>query len=971
MAEEQGGGLDSILKCEPDLPGIQVHDEFENQEENDMEMPGTHGDLATPDDPLDNSNIRNDEVDVEEVDPFEECEAQIEPNQRATGVYCCVEGCHSNNIRDSGIISFHKFPKDDPNQADLWINAVRKKGKDGNPWKPTSNAVICSKHFVDGKMSSDKNNSAYVPTIFPNDPDLSMIDRINNVKACSIVLSDCEASSFQKNQPSTSKPTARMATFCCVENCQSNTVKDHAHLKFYGFPKIDDQRREAWIRAINRKNEDGTPWKPNNLSVVCSIHFVGGEMSKDRKNLGYIPTLFPDDPAFPGLKRKNQKMSIGEGSSESEDLEEERRDKLSIRGAHYCCVDGCGVNNKRDSGYIKLYRFTVRDHVQRDLWLKAIKKKRDKHGNPWVPTRNSNVCELHFINRKMSRDPNQPGYVPTIFPNDPGFPKLEIDRRNRVPVAKKFAHPKPPGVGEDSTSDSDDDSAQGPDFNMKGAKYCCVPGCHSSSKRDRGLVTFHSFPTGDREQRELWLKAVNRKEKDGKPWQPTRQACICSLHFVNNKMMKERSHPGYVPTLFPNDPGFPKIEKWSKVPAAQKYPHPKPPGVDRESSDSDDGPVKKSKTSGRYCCVKNCKSNTHLDSGFMKFYSFPKRNPEQMEAWREAIARVNGRGWTLSGYSLVCSLHFVAGEVKRERNHPAYCPTLFPGDPNFPKIDRETRIPKAVKSTEPRPPGVDLTDSSASDTDLSENQDPDTTESSKPRRKKGSYCSFQGCHSCQSWDVGIKFHRFPAKDREQYEAWIAAVNRAGSFNAPWRPSKHSVVCSLHFVDGIMKKKRDSPSYIPAIFPSDPAFPQTGHAAGIKRSPLARLPPRPVAVVQKPAPPPKPGIYNSVKICCVHLCPSNSGTDPAIDFHKVLGRDERQRKAWVDAINTVNGGNGWYWKPDESSHVCALHFHNRQMSGDPNDPTYKPTIFSPDLPGPQKPSGQRNLRVNEEESDDEG
>ena len=90
----------------------------------------------------------------------------------------------------------------------------------------------------------------------------------------------------------------------------------------------------------------------------------------------------------------------------------------------------------------------------------------------------------------------------------------------------------------------------------KKGHYCCVVGCHRESLRDRDEVSFFRFPAmiGKRsnpEKRQMWIKAVNRKNDDGSDWEPKEWTRICSDHFVGDWHRHERNHPDYKPSIFP------------------------------------------------------------------------------------------------------------------------------------------------------------------------------------------------------------------------------------------------------------------------------------------------------------------------------------------------------------------------------------------------------------------------------------
>ena len=90
---------------------------------------------------------------------------------------------------------------------------------------------------------------------------------------------------------------------------------------------------------------------------------------------------------------------------------------------------------------------------------------------------------------------------------------------------------------------------------MEPKKYsgvvCCVVGCHCTYPRDRESVKFFSFSTKNLEQREQWIAAVKRKNPDGSLWLPKKQTKICSKHFITDKPNPTRTHPDYVPSIFP------------------------------------------------------------------------------------------------------------------------------------------------------------------------------------------------------------------------------------------------------------------------------------------------------------------------------------------------------------------------------------------------------------------------------------
>ena len=83
------------------------------------------------------------------------------------------------------------------------------------------------------------------------------------------------------------------------------------------------------------------------------------------------------------------------------------------------------------------------------------------------------------------------------------------------------------------------------------------------------------------------------------------------------------------------------------------------------------------------------------------------------------------------------------------------------------------------------------------------------------------YCCVLNCHRNPKTDSGkVKFYRFPKRNFEQRELWIKKIGRIGTDGKPWQPSKYSVICSDHFLNGMKSPTRNHPSYIPTLFPPE-------------------------------------------------------------------------------------------------------------------------------------------------------
>ena len=134
-----------------------------------------------------------------------------------------------------------------------------------------------------------------------------------------------------------------------------------------------------------------------------------------------------------------------------------KRAVLLYKG-RYCSVVNC--HNSQGCENVRFFSVTrKRDLVQTEKWIKAIDRK-NANGTPWIPGKRAIICDKHFIHERMSTNPGDPGYVPSIFPvktsiknidPDTEFDKIEDDfddemlvngsdlseKENDEPAAKK------------------------------------------------------------------------------------------------------------------------------------------------------------------------------------------------------------------------------------------------------------------------------------------------------------------------------------------------------------------------------------------------------------------------------------------------------------------------------------------------------------------------------------------------------
>lgn len=70
-------------------------------------------------------------------------------------------------------------------------------------------------------------------------------------------------------------------------------------MKLFRFP-TDPCRRDAWIRAIKRKN-----WMPSEYSMVCQLHFISKRPSRFPNNPDYVPSIFSFSRSTVASQRDN------------------------------------------------------------------------------------------------------------------------------------------------------------------------------------------------------------------------------------------------------------------------------------------------------------------------------------------------------------------------------------------------------------------------------------------------------------------------------------------------------------------------------------------------------------------------------------------------------------------------------------------------------------------------------------------
>ncbi|XP_077508110.1 uncharacterized protein LOC144119336 [Amblyomma americanum] len=97
-------------------------------------------------------------------------------------------------------------------------------------------------------------------------------------------------------------------------------------------------------------------------------------------------------------------------------------------------------------------------------------------------------------------------------------------------------------------------------------------------------------------------------------------------------------------------------------------------------------------------------------------------------------------------------------------------------------------------------------------------------------------CCVVGCSNTYKNTPETRFYSFPARpyERERRQQWIAAVRRQRKDGSLWEPTKHSRICSNHFVNGEKSNDPRSPAYLPTLFPSEYRLTKTPSAYRYER-----------------------------------------------------------------------------------------------------------------------------------------
>ena len=338
----------------------------------------------------------------------------------------------------------------------------------------------------------------------------------------------------------------------------------------------------------------------------------------------------------------------------------------------------------------------------------------------------------------------------------------------------------------------------------KNSKYrsyinCCVIGCGTRST-DESKPSFFRFPARNKEQREAWISIVGCKNAAMSDWVPRNSDRICSHHFENGKYSTRRDKVNYIPTLNvglsnwkptfnfqPLEPNFSDldVEETEKEPEMVKEPDEQIPEASRID------------------LVKNISKGLSLFSykDSSSDLSRPKMNENPTHILRQT-AKVE----------LYCKEKSSDGQIPNDHSY-----TLQ--NPEAPTID----LVKTVGETLSQALGEtkDSSPSALPRPKKNKTMPYDLQQTSKGGKKKNSKyhshinCCVIGCGTRSTGESKPSFFRFPARNREQREAWLSIVGHKNS-QKNWVPRNSDRICSHHFENGKYSTRRDRVNYIPTL-----------------------------------------------------------------------------------------------------------------------------------------------------------
>ena len=77
------------------------------------------------------------------------------------------------------------------------------------------------------------------------------------------------------------KPEKPKGAYCCVVGCRRNSVRDKSEVNFFIFPTRNQEKRQLWIKAVNRKvSQFDVEWR---ACVGHQLHYSYNKLLCGRK----------------------------------------------------------------------------------------------------------------------------------------------------------------------------------------------------------------------------------------------------------------------------------------------------------------------------------------------------------------------------------------------------------------------------------------------------------------------------------------------------------------------------------------------------------------------------------------------------------------------------------------------------------------------------------------------------------------
>ena len=400
----------------------------------------------------------------------------------------CESNSDKNEIFEGKPVLFARFPqkKKWPVKCRTWVQACNSKI---TYLKVGVNSYVCSKHFPDGNVNWKENHNL-VPFTAGSE---------EGHKRTSLPL--VKASLALKGLKSQESAETRCLTFS-PEDLQHSSGDTKTELKDGQSHGLESALQSG---LMNHKTE-------NTLDQMKTESMV----LRTKKKYDAVPGMKHDDEILEMVNIIKKKRTMPK----------------------VCQWGQCESNSDKNEIYegkpVLFARFPQKKKwpIMCRIWARACNSKITylKVGV------NSYVCSKHFPDGNINWKENH-----NLVPFTAG--SKEGQKGISPPLASLALNPRPASRKCYKAKKRDPTRTPG----APGDRYCVAVGCYTKQTDVReGKAKFYSFSKVDLRQRELWEKAVNRKD-----WKAKDNDRLCSKHFPFGKRSDDPDHPCYSPTIFP------------------------------------------------------------------------------------------------------------------------------------------------------------------------------------------------------------------------------------------------------------------------------------------------------------------------------------------------------------------------------------------------------------------------------------